>query len=101
MALVLTNGVSTAISAHGRATYPNECCGALIGRDGLVIEAFPLPNTTSWPSSTGRPSLPARPVPASTYASALKSDRHGIASRAEGARVTWATVIGVCVDPGP
>ena len=46
MALVLTHDVSTAISAHGRATYPNECCGALIGRDGLVIEAFPLPNTT-------------------------------------------------------
>ena len=26
--------------------YPHECCGALIGRDGVVTEAFALPNTT-------------------------------------------------------
>ncbi len=34
------------IRQHGRETYPYECCGALIGRDGLVIEAMALPNTT-------------------------------------------------------
>jgi proteasome lid subunit RPN8/RPN11 len=34
------------IRAHGRETYPNECCGALIGRDGVVSETLALPNTT-------------------------------------------------------
>lgn len=38
--------VVNAIHAHGRETYPNECCGALIGRDGLVQETLALPNTT-------------------------------------------------------
>ena len=27
-------------------TYPHECCGAMLGRDGVVVEACPLPNTT-------------------------------------------------------
>ncbi len=34
------------IRDHGRDTYPNECCGALLGRDGVVVETFALPNTT-------------------------------------------------------
>jgi cysteine synthase B len=37
-----------AIRAHGARTYPDECCGALIGREsGEVVEAFALSNTTS------------------------------------------------------
>lgn len=39
-------GVADAIGAHGEATYPHECCGALVSRDGRVVEAFALPNTT-------------------------------------------------------
>jgi proteasome lid subunit RPN8/RPN11 len=46
MAISLTDDVVTAIRAHGVETYPNECCGALIGRDGQVSESFALPNTT-------------------------------------------------------
>jgi len=46
MALALTPEVDAAIRAHGHETYPNECCGALIGRDGAVMEAYPLANTT-------------------------------------------------------
>ena len=46
MALVLQAGVAEAIRQHGAETYPNECCGALIGRDGTVSRAHPLPNTT-------------------------------------------------------
>jgi len=42
--LALGPGVAEAIRAHGRATYPHECCGALLGRDGVVTEACPLPN---------------------------------------------------------
>lgn len=46
MALSLGPGVHAAIRAHGVETYPNECCGALIGRDGVVTATYPLPNTT-------------------------------------------------------
>jgi proteasome lid subunit RPN8/RPN11 len=46
MALTLNGGVADAIRGHGAETYPNECCGALIGRDGHVTSTFALPNTT-------------------------------------------------------
>ena len=46
MALALHGGVAEAIRQHGAETYPNECCGALIGRDGQVTATFALPNTT-------------------------------------------------------
>ncbi len=46
MAIELGPGVADAIRAHGAETYPNECCGALIGRGGEVASAFALPNTT-------------------------------------------------------
>ena len=46
MNVILAPAVIAAIRAHGRETYPNECCGALIGRDGIVSEAHPLANTT-------------------------------------------------------
>ena len=31
---------------HGAETYPDECCGALIAVDGVVVEAMPLANTS-------------------------------------------------------
>ena len=46
MAVTLNAAVVASIRDHGRDTYPNECCGALLGRDGVVSEAFALPNTT-------------------------------------------------------
>ena len=46
MAIALGSGVDAAIRAHGMETYPNECCGALIGRDGVVHSTYALPNTT-------------------------------------------------------
>ena len=46
MALRLDPLVDAAIRAHGSETYPNECCGALIGRDGTVLETLALPNMT-------------------------------------------------------
>ena len=46
MALNLQDGVAQAIRQHGTETYPNECCGALFGRDGAVVSTFALPNTT-------------------------------------------------------
>ena len=39
-------GVEDAIRRHGAETYPDECCGALIGRNGVVTAAYALPNTT-------------------------------------------------------
>jgi proteasome lid subunit RPN8/RPN11 len=44
--LQLAAGVADAIRAHGVETYPNECCGALYGRDGVVASTWALPNTT-------------------------------------------------------
>jgi proteasome lid subunit RPN8/RPN11 len=46
MALTLEAGVADAIRAHGVETYPNECCGALYGKDGVVTATYALPNTT-------------------------------------------------------
>jgi proteasome lid subunit RPN8/RPN11 len=46
MSIGLTQAVDAAIRAHGRETFPHECCGAMFGRDGVVREAFALPNTT-------------------------------------------------------
>ncbi len=45
-ALNLSRAVDAAVRAHARQTYPHECCGALIGQDTEVLEAYPLPNTT-------------------------------------------------------
>ena len=44
--LTLRTDAETDIRRHGRESYPHECCGALIGRDGVVEEALALPNTS-------------------------------------------------------
>ena len=44
--LKLGQGIAEAIRRHGRSTYPDECCGALIGTGETVQHATPLPNTT-------------------------------------------------------
>ena len=44
--LSITSEVDTAIRQHGQETYPHECCGALVGRDGAVTAIVALPNTT-------------------------------------------------------
>ena len=46
MGLTVKPGVNDDIRRHGAETYPNECCGALYGRDGVVTATFALPNTT-------------------------------------------------------
>src|SRR5947199_2413914 len=45
-ALTITAAVDQAIRAHGRETYPHECCGALVGKDDRVTSIVALPNTT-------------------------------------------------------
>lgn len=44
--LMLRSDAESDIRRHGRESYPHECCGALIGRGGEVIEALALPNMT-------------------------------------------------------
>jgi proteasome lid subunit RPN8/RPN11 len=44
--LTITSAVDAAIRGHGQETYPHECCGALVGRDGFVTDIVALPNTT-------------------------------------------------------
>ena len=46
LSLRITAAVDQAIRRHGQETYPHECCGALLGRDGHVTDLVPLPNTT-------------------------------------------------------
>ena len=41
-AFTLAAGVADAIRAHGVETYPHECCGALVGRDGEVTVDRPI-----------------------------------------------------------
>lgn len=40
-------GVGAAIQAHGRETYPHECCGALLGDGDRIVATHPLPNVTT------------------------------------------------------
>ena len=44
--IILSSEAFDVIRRNCGVAYPYECCGALIGRDRLVIEALPLPNTT-------------------------------------------------------
>ena len=44
--MTLASEVDAAIRAHSRETFPHECCGAMLGQDGVVREAYALPNTT-------------------------------------------------------
>jgi proteasome lid subunit RPN8/RPN11 len=44
--VVLAPAVDQAIRAHARDTYPDECCGALVGTGTRVAHTVPLPNTT-------------------------------------------------------
>ena len=40
-----------AMIAHAQAEYPNEACGYLAGRDGLVVQAVRLRNADASPTS--------------------------------------------------
>ena len=42
-----TPDVVSAIRSHAQHTYPDECCGALIGHGDRTVEAFPLSNAQS------------------------------------------------------
>jgi proteasome lid subunit RPN8/RPN11 len=46
-ATAIAEGAIEAIRAHGAATFPDECCGALIEKDGRIVEAYAMANTTS------------------------------------------------------
>src|SRR5215217_1699157 len=44
--LTLPAACDAAIRRHGEETYPDECCGALVGRGDQVTDVVALPNTT-------------------------------------------------------
>ena len=44
--LTIAAAVDKAVRRHGEEIYPHECCGALVGRDGVVSAVVALPNTT-------------------------------------------------------
>lgn len=35
--------------SHAESTFPKECCGVMVGADGVVREAVPLPNSYTGP----------------------------------------------------
>jgi proteasome lid subunit RPN8/RPN11 len=47
LAVTIDGAAMDAIRRHGAATYPDECCGALIGVGDVIREAFPMDNTTA------------------------------------------------------
>ena len=47
LASTIAADASTAIEQHAREADPDECCGALIARDGQIVRAVRLPNTTA------------------------------------------------------
>ena len=44
--ITISGRVDRAIRRHGEETYPYECCGALVGRNGHATAVVALPNTT-------------------------------------------------------
>ncbi len=44
--MTVTTGVAESIREFARQSYPDECCGALLGTDGTISAVFSLPNTT-------------------------------------------------------
>lgn len=79
--LWISAGCSERIRAHGVETYPHECCGALLGRDGgascqekrqrEILEVFPLMNQRK-DSPQNRFSVSARDVIAAEKASSAR-----------------------------
>jgi proteasome lid subunit RPN8/RPN11 len=43
---VIAEQAGETIRRHGAEEFPYECCGALIELNGIVVEAFPLQNST-------------------------------------------------------
>jgi len=42
-----THSALATIRRHGAAAFPDECCGALIAVEGVIVDAIELPNSTS------------------------------------------------------
>ncbi|HEX6897799.1 MAG TPA: M67 family metallopeptidase [Bryobacteraceae bacterium] len=38
-----------AMVSHAEKTFPKECCGVMVGSDGVVREAVPVPNAYTGP----------------------------------------------------
>lgn len=70
-------------------------------RSAPTVIRSPGPRTANCPWWIGWATGPRYPLPDSTYTSALKSRRQGMLSRAPFSTVACASVIGVCVTPGP
>jgi desampylase len=49
-AVICRTRVLDAIAAHAEREHPKECCGLLLGTDGSIDEALPLPNRAAEPA---------------------------------------------------
>jgi proteasome lid subunit RPN8/RPN11 len=43
----VAQGVNLQVAESARQSFPNECCGVLVARDGVVLQAVPLPNLSA------------------------------------------------------
>lgn len=51
MSLAITPDALQAMIAHAQRDYPNEACGWLAARDGVVVRAVPMRNVDENPTS--------------------------------------------------
>ena len=86
--------------ARGWAGRPAGARRAARRRRAVERERVAGANTASWPDSTARAAAD-RPLARQHVGQGVEVGRHGRPSRAPGATVAWATVIGVWVEPGP
>ena len=49
--LKITSEALQGMIAHAQADYPNEACGYLASRDGVVVRALPMRNVDASPTS--------------------------------------------------
>lgn len=49
MVVVLPAAIEAALVRHARETWPEECCGLLIGTREAIAEAHPVPNRAADP----------------------------------------------------
>lgn len=49
MTLAVTSGVIATLLAEAASSAPSECCGLLLGGDGVVVEARPAANIAADP----------------------------------------------------
>ena len=83
MAIRVTQDHIRKINQHGEQTYPNECCGFLLGtiEDGLNILREVYPADNEWDASISESETLGETIPAATHQYATTAHRESHANR--------------------